>query len=136
MNIQYCSLDYDFSILKGKIIRKIIYTEIDKRKIIFEISDDESYIMHHLQDCCEKVNIEEISGDLQWIIGSPILLAESRSNQDDPKYDPKDDDHGFGRSHTWTFYEIATINGSVTIRWYGFSNGYYSESVDFNKIIH
>jgi hypothetical protein len=111
--------------LKGKTIAAIEKTEDE---IKFALTNGELYRMYHSQDCCEQVYIEDIVGDLEDLIGSEVLKAEESSNSDDPK-DPEYDE-----SHTWTFYSIATIKGYVTIRWYGTSNGYYSESVDFEKI--
>lgn len=96
----------------------------DNEEIIFTVSEDESYRLFHWQDCCENVQVESIVGDLEDLIDTPILQAEEVVEEGKDTY---------GTS-TWTFYKIATIKGYVTIRWFGYSNGYYSESVDFERI--
>lgn len=114
----------DFNTLLGKTLTKI--QVLGDEQIIFTTSDGEAYKMYHCQDCCESVTIEDICGDLDWLIGFPILLAEERTNNDF--------DNDIDKSETWTFYEIATLQGTVTIRWYGTSNGFYSERVDFERM--
>jgi len=84
--------------------------------------------MFHSQDCCESVTIDDICGDVQDLVGTEILVAEEVMSDD---FGPKE---RYDESYTWTFYKFRTIKGSVDIRWYGTSNGYYSESVSFTKI--
>lgn len=121
----------DISVLLGKTLKSIT-GQPEGDEMIFITDQGERYKMHHFQDCCESVYINDICGDLEDLIGSPIIRAEERSSEDwpndveKPEYDPE--------SCTWTFYELATIKGSVTIRWLGESNGYYSESVDISEI--
>ena len=101
----------------------------DNHQLKFVMDDGKTFCMFHRQDCCEHVYIESIVGDLEDLVGVPILTAEERSNTSDiidPDF-PKTGDE----SYTWTFYTIRTIKGSVDIRWYGSSNGYYSEDVTF-----
>ena len=125
-----------FDDLVGKVLSKIDQND-DKDELIFTLDCGERYKLWHMQDCCESVTIEDISGDLDDLVGIPILLAEESTNTKNPPegYDQDGSKDWYGETFTWTFYKISTNKGSVTIRWFGTSNGYYSESVDFDKVL-
>jgi hypothetical protein len=112
----------DLSTLVGKTLAEV--RRSGDEELFFTTQEGETFKMYHSQDCCESVYIEDIEGDLDSLVGNPILVAEVAS-KDDPEA---------SESGTWTFYKLATIKGHVDIRWYGSSNGYYSESVDFVKV--
>jgi hypothetical protein len=126
-------MDAKFEELEGVILKDIRGFKESSDELLFIAEDGRKWKMNHSQDCCESVNIEDICGDLKDIIGSPILLAEESTSRENPP-DAKKETTEYQDSFTWTFYKLSTIKGSVTIRWYGESNGYYSESVDFYKI--
>ena len=92
--------------------------------LYFEQEDGEVFVLTHLQDCCEWVYIESVDGDLEDLVGAPLLMAEEAIDTNESNY-------GSDASMTYTFYKLATTKGYVTIRFYGSSNGYYSERVDW-----
>ncbi|WP_334155641.1 hypothetical protein [Agrobacterium pusense] len=112
----------DLSTLVGKTLAEV--RRSGDEELFFTTQEGETFKMYHSQDCCESVYIEDIEGDLDSLVGNPIIVAEVAS-KDDPEA---------SESGTWTFYKLATIKGHVDIRWYGSSNGYYSESVDFVRV--
>ncbi len=121
--------------LVGKMLTEIVVAD-DKESITFKTADGLTYEMSHSQDCCEVVEVEEIVGDINSLIGSPILLAEVVTNSDDksPEGVTASDEYSLSESFTWTFYKLRTLTGDVVIRWLGLSNGYYSEEVDFIRL--
>lgn len=117
----------NFEGLFGSTLSEVVNTG---KEIIFTLENGEQYKLYHIQDCCEYVYVEDVIGDLDDLVGTPLLMAEEVSNFEEP---PVPDDYE-AESYTWTFYKLATIKGYVTIRWFGSSNGYYSEHVDFVKV--
>lgn len=121
----------NFNILKGLTITSIDGLEDDSAEVIFTTSEGRRFEMSHSQECCERVSIEDVCGDVNDLLNSPILLAEEETSN----YDPVDINKEYHDDlYCWTFYKLSTFKGDVTIRWYGESNGYYSVGVDFHEI--
>lgn len=121
----------NFADLVGQVLTKV-EGAVGDDVMRFTCADGRQFQMYHYQDCCESVSIEDICGDLNDLVGSLILVAEESSSNENPP-DVSMDGY-YQDSFTWTFYKIETIKGGVTIRWYGSSNGYYSERVSFEEM--
>ena len=119
-----------FEELQGKVLTEII-GEIGDYEMFFSTTDGEIFVLYN-DDECASCDIVDIVGDLQDLIGTPLLMAEEVTNESDvnpPGVEIPDRQDSF----TWTFYKLATIKGYVTLSWYGTSNGYYNESVSFRQ---
>jgi hypothetical protein len=123
----YDAARIDFSCLQGKTLVNVQGLEQGSDKVTFICTDGAEFVMYHSQDCCECVDIDDVCGDVEDLKNAEILVAAERTSLENPEGVKKEDQDSF----TWTFYILSTNKGSVTIRWYGESNGYYSESVDF-----
>lgn len=120
----------DFSTLVGKTLVRCEGV-VGGEEIIFGTADGKTYRLMHDQSCCEDVTVEDICGDLSDLVGSPITQAEESSSEKTPDGATVPE---YCDSYTWTFYRLGTAKGSVVIRWFGSSNGYYGEGVDFEQV--
>lgn len=119
--------------------KKFTKVWVDKSKdgesygIVFE-GVEGNYELTHQQDCCEHVYIEDIVvtskfNGLECLENTPILKAERVTNNNvtpTGMQNPEDADD----SYTWTFFKLTTLKGYVDIRFFGSSNGYYSEDAE------
>lgn len=106
-----------------------IYMDKDSKSLYFVTDDKRVFTMEHLQDCCEDVFLEDVTGDFSDLLNTPILLAEESTSCDLLRESDREKD-----SFTWTFYKLATKKGYVDLRWFGESNGYYSEDVSLYEV--
>jgi hypothetical protein len=94
---------------------------IDNEIILFE-GDEVSYKLSHSEECCEDVHIEDICGDLSDLENTPIIRASTKTQNGENGY------------QQWTFYDIVTKKGAVTIRFIGETDSCYSLDVDVYRI--
>jgi hypothetical protein len=110
--------------MRGKIFTRVT-GGVGDREMVFE-NATERFVFFHYQDCCENVDINDITGDLEDLVGEPLVIAEEVHGATEP-----DEEHY--ESYTYAFYKFATRKGYVDVRWLGESNGYYSESVSLGR---
>lgn len=122
--------DDNFGCLAGRVLKDVFVDGDDE--ILFTMEGGDQYKLYHERDCCEMVSIEDICGHWDDLIGQRLLVAEE--SHSDPDFESPTDRDYEPESETWTFYRLGSAKGFVTIRWYGTSNGYYSETVDFEKV--
>lgn len=86
------------------------------------------FAMYHSRMCCENIELIDEDNDdyqsLRGLVGAKLLKIEVTSNKPEV---PE------AESETWTFYNLVTTRDVVQLRWYGSSNGYYSEEV-YDKV--
>ena len=82
---------------------------------------------YHDSECCEQVWLEDVCGDMQDLLGTPILKAYvTIMRKDEPM---EEEDSELDEVDDWIFYHLSTIKGSVTLRFNTSSNGFYSTDV-------
>jgi len=105
----------------------------DNRQLKFTTSEGEEFLMFDENSSYGNdsyADIEDIAGSLSDLLNNPILVAEERTS----KAPSKDKEYSDWYTNCWTFYELATIKGSVTIRWYCSASPHYSAQVDFIRL--
>ena len=114
----------NISDFKGLVFTSVVGLEEQSEEVIFTSSCGREFKMYHQQDCCESVYVSDVCGDTSDLVGAEVVSAEERTIESETDWG----------TMTATFYDIQTTAGSVTIRWNGESNGYYSESVYIKEI--
>jgi len=123
-----------FSIFKGRKLVEIIagenevFFEIDKGN---DLQENIHLQLHHVQDCCEYVDLIKTNGSFSDLIDSEILEAEE-DYIDKPSWHT--DETNSSESVTWSYYMLKTEKGKIEWWFKGESNGYYSETLVLERI--
>lgn len=70
----------EFASMIGATVVKVTGHEQGSDSMTFHADDGRRFTFYHSQDCCESVSIEDVCGDVEDLVGSPILLAEEVSS--------------------------------------------------------
>jgi hypothetical protein len=101
-----------------------IFAQRFNDKVIFIFANGCFFTIAHEQEVTEDVTLVDMNGDLDDFIFYPLLLCETRTSNVPEEQLTRDS------SETWTFHTLRCLGGSLDLRWFGSSNGYYSETAE------
>lgn len=104
-----------------------IDTDESNSEILLTTASGRRFKIHHVQSCCESVRLIRVDGQFITLVGH-VLIEVCR--EENARYD-------FERN-TWTMATALTfrVDGSTVVsRWFGESNGMYSESIDITELV-
>lgn len=112
MFYNYNLVEVDFNVLEGKVISDVTYIDTESA-IYFTTNKNTQYVLKHVNECCEEVDLVDISGDLISLLGNKILKAEKVMNSENK---PLSNLQNF---YTWTYFKLASRGGYITISYFG-----------------
>ena len=120
--------------LVGEVLTGVVVNYIDADEkgdvIMLTTASGRKFMIHHEQDCCEVVKIQDTEGDWHSLIGKVIVDVSEEVSHDDISTEWEYCDE----SWTKTALTFRVDDATVISRWIGTSNGYYSERVDIAEI--
>lgn len=116
----------------GKTIQEIRGCKKHSDEVTIKFTDGSCLKFYHRQDCCETVLLEDFDVTPEDLVNANIISIEERiSNSNENEIKPL---NTWDQSYTWSFYVIKTSRFTMTMRWYGESNGWYSETVTIDYL--
>lgn len=102
----------DYSRVNGQLVAEVLNLRSNKTTLEAELTEKKRDIVFY------KEKIEDLIGE--------IVISAEESTSDCPE--------GPDSVNQWTFYTMRTNKATVTLRWLGSSNGYYSVDVEFEEV--
>ena len=113
------------TLIAGRKVLAVSGTQHLSEKVRILVEGAGVLTFEHQPDCCEKVYlVVDDKDDFVGLRGATVIyleLAESGVKR------VIKDEYG-DSTETWTFLRLCTSQGPYTFRFYGSSNGYYSEA--------
>lgn len=99
----------------------------DNGEILLTTESGRQFKIYHYQDCCESVYIEGTDGDWNQLLNKKLIAV-------DCDYEDGGDKEAYDSSSTRTIFTFKVNDATVINKWFGSSNGYYSETASLEEI--